>query len=159
MHRNHGIGKIESIERKSIGEEETVYCKIETHDSTIWLPVEKANDDWLRPVATPTEIEQAKKILKSPPQPMADNINSRKSHINQVNTNDEPAIIAELLRDLRGLKKQKTTLAQTEEAALRHFTDCFVAEWSVSMDIPMDEAQQKFENLIRLSLKQAEKES
>lgn len=86
---------------------------------------------------------------------MADNINSRKSQIKQVNSSDEPAAIAELLRDLRALKKEKTTLAQTEEAALRHFTDCLVSEWAISMDITRNEAQQQFEDLIRLGREQA----
>ena len=75
--------------------------------------------------------------------------------IKNINSNDEPAVIAELLRDLRALKKEKTTLPQTEEAALRHFTDCLVSEWAVSMDITRDEAQQQFEDLIRLGREQA----
>lgn len=150
VHRNHGIGKIESIERKRLGGQENVYCKIQTPDSMIWLPIKKANSNWLRPVAAPAKIKQAQEVLKSAPQPLPDNLNGRKSWINKVNSNDKPEVIAELLRDLRAFKKEKKTLAQAEEAALRHFTDCFVAEWAVSMDITMDEASQKFEKLIEI---------
>lgn len=122
----------------------------------IWLPIKKANGNWLRPVASPAKIKQAQDVLKSAPQPLPDNINSRKSRINEVNSNDKPEVIAELLRDLRALKKEKKTLAQTEEAALRHFTGCLVAEWAVSMDITIDEASQKFEKSIEIGYRQAQ---
>ncbi len=149
VHRHHGVGQIESKETKRIGEQAKIYYKIQTFNSTIWLPEKKVNDEWLRPLATSAEIKQALKVLRSQPLPMSENLNTRKSQIQKVNSNAAPAEIAELLRDLRALKKKRKTLPQMEEAALRHFTDCFLTEWSVSMDLTVEEAKRKFDKIFR----------
>lgn len=148
VHRDHGIGQIKNIETKHIGGKENTYCKIQTFNSTIWLPTTKMGDEWLRAVSTMDEINAALKILKKEPTPMANNLNSRKSRIQGVDSNDSPAVVAELLRDLWGFKRQKKNLSQAEEKALRHFTDCFLAEWSVSAEITVDEAKKKFNALL-----------
>ncbi len=148
VHRHHGIGQIESLETKFINEQENSYYKIVMFNSTLWLPVEKVNDDWLRPIATQAEMKKALDILKSPPQPMSDNQNSRKSQIGKVESYDLPVIIAELLRDLWALKKEKKTLYKAEEDSLRHLTECFLAEWAVSLDVPVEGAKQRFEELL-----------
>ena len=158
VHRHHGVGQIKSTETKRIGEQSNTYCKIKMFNSTIWLPVDKVNEDWLRPLATPADIQRALEILKSPPQPMSDNLNSRKSRIKEVDSNDAPAVIAELLRDLWALKKEKKTLSQAEEAALNHFTNCFLTEWSVSEKGTVEEVKQKFESLLRQGREQRERE-
>ena len=148
VHRDHGIGQVKNIETKSIGGKANTYCKIQTFNSTLWLPTTKMGDEWLRPVATLDEIKSALKILKKVPEPMANNLNSRKSRIQGVDSNDSPAVVAELLRDLWGFKRQKKNLSQAEEKALRHFTDCFLAEWSVSAEISVEEAKKRFNELL-----------
>ena len=151
VHRNYGVGQIKSTEQRSIGGKENTYCKIQTFNSTLWLPLAMTNDEWLRKLAPPVEIKQALEILESHPKSMADNLNIRKNQIKEVDSNDAPVVIAVLLRDLWSLKKDKKTLSQIEEAALRHFTDCFLSEWSVSMGITMDEAKVAFKGLINKS--------
>lgn len=148
VHRDHGIGQVKTIEKKSIGGKENTYCRIKTFNSTIWLPITKMGDEWLRSVATLEEIEKALKILKKQPEPMAASLNSRKSRIQSVDSNDSPAIVAELLRDLWGFKRQKKNLSQAEEKALRHFTECFLAEWSVSAEITVEDAKKQFNGLL-----------
>ncbi|MGD8585420.1 MAG: CarD family transcriptional regulator [Chloroflexota bacterium] len=144
VHRRHGAGQIESCEEIVVEDTKSSYCKIRTHSVTVWLPVEKMNDDWLRPIASAADFRRALKVLRSPPQPMADNLVSRKSRIRNLDTSDSPVEIAKLLRDLWALKKEKKTLSQVEEAALRRFTSCFQAEWAVSLDTPIEEAKEAF---------------
>jgi RNA polymerase-interacting CarD/CdnL/TRCF family regulator len=149
VHKRHGAGQIESLEEIVVEDTSGVYCKIRTTNVTVWLPEEKMNDEWLRPIAAPADFRQAIEVLNSPPEPMADNLNSRKSRIKNLDTSDTPAEIAELLRDLWALKKEKKTLSQAEEEALRRFTSCFQAEWSISLEIPIEEAQEEFETMIQ----------
>ncbi len=155
VHRRHGAGQIESCEEIVVEDTKNSYCKIRTHSVTVWLPVEKMNDDWLRPIAAPADFRRALKVLRSPPQPMADSLNSRKSRIRNLDTSDSPEEIAELLRDLWALKKKKKTLSQAEERALRRFTNCFQAEWSVSLDTPIDEAKEEFDALLHIGQSKA----
>lgn len=148
VHRLHGAGRIEGLEEKTIGNSPSTYCKIRSQNITYWLPIDKMNDDWLRPLASPAKIDKAFKILKSRPQPMSANLKSRKGKIGKVDSKAEPAEIAELLRDLWALKKKKKILAQVEERALRHFTNCFLAEVSVSLNLPFEVAESKFKQLL-----------
>lgn len=160
VHRHHGIGMLRSARETAIGDEANTYYKIKTFNSTVWLPVDKANDKWLRPLATPAEMEQALQVLGSPPRPMSKNRNKRLATITAVDSNDPPVAIAELLRDLCELKREKRgNLSKPERDALRRFTDCFLAEWSVCCGISVEVAAQEFERLIRLGqehLRQAE---
>jgi RNA polymerase-interacting CarD/CdnL/TRCF family regulator len=154
VHRHHGIGQIESMQMMDISEQAKMYCKIETHGSTIWLPEEMMPSEWLRPIASPSDIQPALEILRSTPRPMSDNLKSRQSLVKNMNTNDEPVVIAELLRDLWALKKEKKSLSQIEEEALRRFTDCFLAEWSASMKVTIEGAKQEFEELLQTGQEQ-----
>ena len=150
VHRRHGAGQIEGREEKAVGETRSNYCKIRTRTVTVWLPVEKMNDDWLRPIASSADFRQALETLCSPPQPMSDNLTSRKSRIKNLDTTDSPIEIAQLLRDLWALKKVKKTLSQAEEEALRRFTNCFLAEWSQGLDVPIDEAKEEFDRMLQI---------
>jgi len=150
VHRRHGAGKIESLEEKAVGETKSTYCKIRTNTITVWLPAEKMNDEWLRPIAPSAEFRRALDTLSSPPQPMSDTLNSRKKRIKNVDTSASPVEIAELLRDLWALKKLKKTLSQAEEAALSRFTNCFLAEWSQSLRVPISEAKEEFNRAIQV---------
>jgi RNA polymerase-interacting CarD/CdnL/TRCF family regulator len=150
VHRRHGAGQIESLEEKTVGEAKSTYCKIRTHTITVWMPAEKMNDEWLRPIASPAEFRQALEALDSSPQPMPDTLNSRKKRIKDLDTSDPPIEIAELLRDMWALKKVKKMLSQAEEEALRRFTNCFLAEWSQSLKVPVDEAKQEFETMLQI---------
>ena len=150
VHRRHGAGQVERLEEKAVGETKNTYCKIRTHNVTVWLPVEKMNDDWLRPIASSVDFRLALAVLSSPPQPMSSKFNSRKSRIKNLATSDSPAAIAELLRDLWARKKVKKMLSQAEEAALRRFTNCFLAEWSQSLNVPIDEAKEEFNRVLQI---------
>ena len=150
VHRRHGPGQIESLEEKVVGETKSTYFKIRTHSVTVWLPAEKMNGEWLRPIASSADFRQASEVLSSPPQPMSDNLNNRKNRINNLGTNDAPIEVAELLRDLWALKKKKKTLSQGEEEALRRFTNSFVAEWSLSLELPIEVAKQQFEGMLQI---------
>lgn len=149
VHRLYGVGQIKGLEVKHISEKENSYYKVETLDSVFWIPLDKMNDEWLRPVATQAEIEKALLVLGSPPRQMAASLNHRKNRINKVTSSDTPATIAELIRDLWALKKEKKTLSMLEEQALRHFTSCFLSEWSVCMELDIDVVKQEIDVILK----------
>ena len=65
LHPRYGVGVIDSIEsREQDGENREFYVIPKPSiSSTIFVPVEAADELGLRPVATPQELEQAIKIL------------------------------------------------------------------------------------------------
>ncbi|HSM57662.1 MAG TPA: hypothetical protein VK879_16030 [Candidatus Sulfomarinibacteraceae bacterium] len=138
-----------------IGGQESLYYEVETHASTVWLPEEQMNDEWLRPLASPEELDEALTVLCSAPQPLESHSYKRRGHIMTVSAGDLPAVVAALLRDLWARRKAKKTLSMYEENILRHLTDCFLTEWSLLTGLELEAAAREFEALLRAGRKKA----
>ncbi len=148
VHRNHGVGQIEGTEVMHLGGRENTYYKIQTRASIFWIPLERLNADWLRPLASPAEMQQALEVLKHSPRAMDADPTERKSQINKIEPINSPVDIAEILRDLSAHNKEKKQVSQTDAEALRHFTDLFLAEWSVCMNLEMEVVSQQLHDLL-----------
>jgi RNA polymerase-interacting CarD/CdnL/TRCF family regulator len=148
VHRHHGVGQIKGTEVMHIEGRKNTYCRIQTRDSTIWIPTEKLNGDWLRPLASPAEIQLALEVIRSPPHAMDADPTKRKSRINNVKPNHSPVVIAEILRDLWAHNKEKKQVSQSDVEALRHLTDLFLSEWSVCMDLEMGVIKQQLNDML-----------
>lgn len=138
-----------------IGDQENVYYEVETRASTLWLPKEQMNDEWLRPLASPEELDQALAVLCGAPQPLESNSYKRRGHIMEISAGDMPTVVAALLRDLWAWRKAKKSLSMNEESILRHFTECFLTEWSLLTGQELEEAEREFEALLRAGRQKA----
>jgi RNA polymerase-interacting CarD/CdnL/TRCF family regulator len=153
VHCHHGVGQIEKVERKAISDQENTYYRVRTNDSIIWIPVDQIDDDQIRPLMDEEDFQEAVEVLKKKPKKMASNLNSRKSRIKQVIVDNVPVETARLIRDLRGRRRAKKGLNQTERRALKNLTKRFVHEWAVCKDMTIEQARQRLNR--RLSLKRA----
>ncbi|KAA3664195.1 MAG: hypothetical protein DWQ04_07000 [Chloroflexi bacterium] len=147
VHRQYGIGQIKKREEKTISGRCEEYYRVQTPDSVVWLPVNKLDQSWFRPIATPTDFHEAINILQKPPNQMDANFMNRKDRINRVQTENSIPAIAQLIRDLCGRRSHKS-LSDTEQRALRHLTERFIAEWSVSTNIDISMARNQFNGFI-----------
>jgi RNA polymerase-interacting CarD/CdnL/TRCF family regulator len=143
VHRQHGVGQIKGNEALQIGGHKNTYCKIQTHNITYWIPLEKLKPDWLRHLASPTIFQDALLALGRSPRPMDSNPTERTSQINKVKPNNSPMAIARIIRDLSAHNKGKKQVSQTDRNALRYLTDIFLAEWSVCMKLEMDDVKRQ----------------
>lgn len=150
VHLHHGVGKIKCIEEKELGGNSTTYYKVVTNNSTLWVPLDKAENRWFRPLASPEEFDEVIDILRRPPREMHNNHNTRKARINSVRGGGSLEDMARLIRDLWGRRAQKR-LNNTEERALRRFTDRLLREWSVCKDLDEEEARQRMQSLLQKS--------
>ena len=154
MHRHHGVGQIMGVEVKQIGGDENEYYKIDTHASTMWVPVEQLETDAenFRALSTEEEVEEALAVLENSPRKLGKHINQRKSFIKKARSKNSLTAIARMIRDLWARRKIKKGLSNTETQALNHFTNSFVAEVSVAMDIEKEDAQKKMESILEESI-------
>lgn len=148
VHRHHGVGQIKGTEVMKIGGRKNKYYKVQTDDSTFWMPLEKPNADLLRPLASPAEMQEALDVLGLSPHEMDTNPTERKVQINKVKPNNSPVDIAEILRDLSAHNREKKQVSQTDAEALRYFTSLFLSEWSVCMNLEMRVAKQQLNDLL-----------
>lgn len=138
-----------------IGGRENVYYEVETRASTLWLPEQQMNDEWLRPLASPEELDEALTVLGSAPQPLENDTYKRRGHIMTIRAGDMPTVVAALLRDLWARRRAKKSLSMDEESILRHLTDCFLTEWSLLTGLEPEAAGREFEALLRDGRKEA----
>lgn len=147
VHRQYGIGQIKKREEKTISGKCEEYFRVQTPDSLIWLPVNKVDQSWFRPIATPTEFHEAIDILQKPPSQMDSNFMMRKDRINRVQSENSIPAIARLIRDLCGRRTHKS-LSNTEQRALHHLTERFLAEWCVATNLEINKARIKLNTFL-----------
>lgn len=148
VHNRYGAGQVRGTEVKCISGEEAEYYRIETSNSTFWVPVDQLSQDTFRPIVTRSEFKKVLSILKRPPREMNANFKMRQSRIQEVQSENSLLAIARLVRDLWARQAEKS-LSDTELRALRRFTDHLVAEWSVCMKMEIDDARQQLHNILQ----------
>ena len=149
VHQYYGVGQLKGKETKYIGGEENTYFRLEMENkSTIFIPEDRLNSEWFRPVASDNTLEEVKEILSRPPKKMAQSFITRKSLIKQVMTENSMVNIARTVRDLTGRRKRRRTLSKTEDSALRNLKDRLLAEWVVVTGLDEDEAKLKLKELL-----------
>jgi RNA polymerase-interacting CarD/CdnL/TRCF family regulator len=148
VHQYYGVGQLKGKETKNIGGEESTYFRLEMDRSTVFVPEEKLNGEWFRPVASQGMLQEVKEILARPPKKMAQNFTVRNNQIRKVLTGNSLVDIARIIRDLSGRRKQRKTLSKTEDSALRTLTDRLLSEWAVAMGLDEDEARENMKALL-----------
>jgi RNA polymerase-interacting CarD/CdnL/TRCF family regulator len=151
VHLHHGVGEIKSIEDKELGGSSATYYKVVTSNSTLWVPLEKAENRWFRPLASREEFDDVLEILQRPPQEMHSNHNRRRRRINTVKAEGSLYDMARLIRDLWGRRAERR-LNNTEERALRRFTDRLLREWAVCLDMDEEEARNAMQNMLQRTI-------
>jgi RNA polymerase-interacting CarD/CdnL/TRCF family regulator len=156
VHTNYGVGQIKSIETKCISGEDKRYYRVETADSTYWLPVEQEDSEVLRPLSSMDELKEAIEVIRDPAEEMSSNHKTRQSRMRRIQKRNTPRGMARLLRDLRAYKrKKKGLLNNTESSVLREVKQRFANEWAVVAGVSNDAAMSRLERLLdpRRSLK------
>lgn len=109
VYPNHGVGVIEQVARRSIGEvESSFYClRILSTDSTVMVPVENTQAVGLRRVLTRRQITQVMKALKNGEVTTYDDWKGRfQANSEKMRTGDIRAV-AEVLKSLTVLNEVK----------------------------------------------------
>ncbi len=147
VHSNHGVGRVAAIEDKKIGRKKTSYYRVESEQTTMWVPVEK--QALLRAVISPEDLQQTLAILKRPSRRMSPVFQSRMAYIRQAEAKGTPQELARVVRDLWARRRRRGDLSNTEGQVLRDLTDRLLAEWSVSAQMEKSQIRKKLYSLLR----------
>jgi RNA polymerase-interacting CarD/CdnL/TRCF family regulator len=150
VHCYHGLGKIKGIESKRINGEETEYYRVEAEDAVFWVPVEESEDSRVRPVTPRRKLMKALKVLKTPPKKMADAYQKRQQRIRAAKNDGSIDAICIIIRDLTARRREKG-LNENEKRALGFFKGLLLNEWSVSADVPHEDARKELRKLLMTS--------
>jgi RNA polymerase-interacting CarD/CdnL/TRCF family regulator len=148
VHRQYGIGRIAGIEEKQISGETTSYCRLDTSDGTVYVPVALLDGDSFRPIASQEEIEQALAVLQEPARQMATRFEERRQRIQDVRAEHSLVDTARLIRDL-WVRQTMKSLTLAEQRALRHLVECLLREWSLATELRYEEAEERLYATLR----------
>ena len=147
VHQNYGIGQIKGIETREIAGKKNSYYKVVAHDSTYYVPLDESGSDRVRPVTSTSNMRRIIRTLQKPSKEFSDDYKERKREIRE--RLDEGSLIskARMVRDLAAWRKAHR-LNTTEEEILDQLTERLVMEWSVCMEIEINEVRGKLRSLL-----------
>jgi RNA polymerase-interacting CarD/CdnL/TRCF family regulator len=134
VHRDYGVGRIDSIERKPLNGVEVECFKVKTENAIYWFPTDSVANPRLHPVASQELIQRVIEILQSAPQGLEDDPLEWKKRIDDVQADGDLLAISGLIRDLAALKTRKK-LNRLQDQALNNLEARLLREWSASLDM------------------------
>lgn len=148
VHLYHGVGQIKGVVKKQLSGKEKKYYRVKTHNSIIFIPVKKADNNRIRPLTPRSEFKKALKVLERPPREMSSNHNTRKKIIREAKTDGSVEPILRIVRDLT-FRQHDSKLNTTEKRALNRLKDRLMYEWSACMQIEVEEARESLERRLQ----------
>lgn len=155
VYPNHGIGVIEQIERRSLGErdEEFLKLRILANDSTVMVPRGNTGSVGLRRVMSKKEIDRIYEVLKD------DNIQRYGDWKGRFQENSdkmrtgEIAEVARVFKSLSHLALQKN-LSYRERRMLDKAKYLIVSELAEVERMPQDQVEAKVDRAVTRGIKQ-----
>jgi CarD family transcriptional regulator, regulator of rRNA transcription len=152
VHTSYGIGQIKAVEVKDISGEKVSYFRIETVDSTFWVPVNRTDGDELRPLSSPEEVSEAAAILLRPPRTMSSDHKVRNNNIRSVTAENNFDDIARMVRDLQGRQRNRGESNYQERNAMRALKQQLVEEWALVTGEDEDTVARRIDALLNDSI-------
>jgi CarD family transcriptional regulator len=154
VYPNHGVGVIEQVARRSIGEvESSFYClRILSTDSTVMVPVANTTAVGLRKVLTRRQVTQVMKTLRSEEVTTYDDWKGRfQANSEKMRTGDIRAV-AEVLKSLTVLNEVKP-LSYRERRMLDRARFLLVSELAEASGKDATDIEVKIDEALAESLK------
>ena len=154
VYPNHGVGVIEQVARRSIGEvESSFYClRILSTDSTVMVPVDNTAAVGLRKVLTRREVTRVVKILKNGEVTTYDDWKGRfQANSEKMRTGDIRAV-AEVLKSLTTLNEVKP-LSYRERKMLDRARFLLISELAEAGGKKADEVESQIDGALAEGMK------
>jgi RNA polymerase-interacting CarD/CdnL/TRCF family regulator len=150
VHRNYGVGEIDSVELKTINGVKSECFMVRTDVGTYWFPTEQINNPRIHEVASEDRIQQAIAILKSDPKNMDEDHLQWKKRIDEIQSNGDFLATSRIIRDLNGLKVRKK-LNRTQDQALKNMKERLLREWAASANVEKNTIRPKLDAALDVS--------
>ena len=147
VHCNYGIGQIKKIEKKRLDGQTKRFFKVQTNESTYWLPVDRTDYERVRHIGSKREIRHAIKVLKNPPLKIKNDPKVRKAWIEEISSENSITSLATIVRQLHAWQKKKKLNASDQEILERN-QKLFLQEWSLIKEISVVEARSKLLSIL-----------
>ena len=152
VYPKHGVGQIQSINTKTIGEIE-VQCydiKFDKDKAIGLLPINKQHH--LRPLSTVNQLNKCISILKSKPKIKRSMWSRRAQEYEQKITSGKIYDLAEVVRDLNKGDDLMVDQSYSERQLFEKAYERILSEFKIVMDLSHEEAQKKLDKALKRNL-------
>lgn len=148
VHKTHGVGTICGIEEKNYGAGPQNYYLLKLDSTGVMIRFPKdVKSAVVRSLASSEEIDQIFTILKSPSKAYSMVWNRRKKELNEKIKSGSLFEIAEVLRDLTGMKDGKD-LSFGEKEMLEKAKERLVYEISTAKAVGYDKIEEELDSIL-----------
>lgn len=147
IHSSLGLGEITQIEEKNINGNPTQCYVVQITSLTTWIPIDNERHNSLRLPITPTELANVLPILSSPNEALAEDRVLRKQQLLEQLSDGKLSSICCIIRDLTGFQRI-SKLSDQEKSILERAIKTLLAEWSLSLDIPVNQAHSTLQSML-----------
>lgn len=147
IHWRYGLGEIVGIEEKIIQDRLTKCYVLRTSDLMIWIPIHDLPQQSLRTPTSPDQFGSLFEILRSPSGKLLEDRVQRKDQLMSQMEDGQLSSICRVVRDLTHFK-HTTKLNDQEKSILERAMKSLLTEWTYSMKMPMNQAQQAMASML-----------
>ncbi len=152
VHQQHGVGQIEAIEEKKIGDEARKYFRVKTSSGIYWLPI-SGIPDYVRTVSSRYKFRKVLGLIRKPPQLLLNNYKERNREISERLENATLEVKGELIRDLHARRHMEgLSLSALNERQLADLRQQFLREMTIVLEIDMQNAEEKLNKALEKSV-------
>lgn len=148
VHWNYGPGEILQVDEKEIGGQSQVYYIVQTRDLTLWVPVDEKGEHCLRYPTPAEEFTNLLEVLAGPGEPLPMDRYDRKIQLTERLKDRSLVTICEVIRDLT-LHKNTKKMNDHDSLVLERSKIFLINEWSVSLSIPITQAEQELNTILK----------
>ena len=145
VYPKHGVGKIVSIEKATIGQIDIQFYKIlvEKEKLTLTVPINQQSN--LRPISTINQINKCVSILKSKPKIKRTMWSRRAQEYEQKINSGKIYELAEVVKDLNKNTKSIADQSYSERQLFEKAYERLLAEFQIVIGTSMEETQKKLD--------------
>jgi len=152
VHRQHGVGQIRGIEKKTIGGDVRDYFRVEIIGGEYWLPTNPL-PDYVRSVASLYKLRKTLRLIKKAPKDLPKDYKENDKVVAARLADATLESNGELIRDL--FARRHDSEMRMSAMSDRHLTELrkqFVREMVVVLGVEKEEGQKRLDKALQESL-------
>ncbi len=150
VHAAHGVGRVVQLASQEFGGVAGLYYEVAAEKSTFWVRAssESGQAVELRPLASPTVLARARRVLRGKPVRLNTDHRQRQFAINERLRGGGFHDLCEIVRDLTA-QGWARPLNDADATLLRRARERLCQEWSAAEGATVAEAAQEMDGLLR----------
>jgi RNA polymerase-interacting CarD/CdnL/TRCF family regulator len=147
MHWTYGLGQIVRLEERVLSDTKILYYAVQVRDLTVWVPIDSNLGSRLRSPTPKSGFKQLRAILSSPGNPLPDDRNERRMHLQGLLKDGRAESLCQIIRDLFAYQKTKS-LNENDHTILKHAQNTLLEEWGFGLSITYAQAENELQQLL-----------